>query len=81
MAMDLAATLRRLGYDVVALAARGEDAVELARKHQPDLVLMDIMLAGPMDGVQAAENHPQRARRAHRLSHRLLRRSHHRPRR
>lgn len=55
VAMDLAATLRRLGYDVVALATRGEDAVELVRKHKPDLVLMDIMLAGPMDGIQAAE--------------------------
>jgi PAS domain S-box-containing protein len=54
VAMDIAATLRRLGYEVLGTAARGEQAVELAGQLTPDLVLMDIMLAGPMDGVQAA---------------------------
>jgi CheY-like chemotaxis protein len=35
--------------------ATGEDAVELAEKYQPDLVFMDIRLAGRMDGIEAAE--------------------------
>ena len=56
VAMDLAATLKRLGYEVCATTALGEDAVELARTERPDLILMDIMLAGTMDGVQAAEH-------------------------
>lgn len=33
----------------------GEDAIELAERQQPDLVLMDIRLAGRMDGIEAAE--------------------------
>ena len=55
VAMDLAATLGRLGYDVLGTTPRGEEAVELVRSMAPDLVLMDIMLAGSLDGVQAAE--------------------------
>ena len=43
-----------LGSTYVALG-RGEEAVSLARELRPDLVLMDIRLAGPMDGVEAAE--------------------------
>jgi two-component system cell cycle sensor histidine kinase/response regulator CckA len=61
VAMDLAATLRRLGYEVLGTASRGEDAVDLAARTSPDLILMDIMLSGAMDGVQAAE----RIRAAH----------------
>ncbi len=55
VAADLANKLRRLGYAVADEVARGEDAVALARRQPPDLVLMDIRLAGAMDGVAAAE--------------------------
>jgi CheY-like chemotaxis protein len=55
VAADLAQKLRRLGYKIAGLATRGADAVGLARERHPDLVLMDIRLDGPMDGVQAAE--------------------------
>ncbi|MDQ7782124.1 MAG: sigma 54-interacting transcriptional regulator [Desulfomonilaceae bacterium] len=47
-------TLQSLGYAVVGLAATGEDAVRKAGETRPDLVLMDIMLAGDMDGIEAA---------------------------
>ena len=55
VAMDLAATLRRLGYDVPAIVDNGESAIEAASKHKPDLVLMDIRLKGAMDGIEAAK--------------------------
>ncbi len=55
VAADLAAKLRRLGYTVCGSAERGEDALDLARERCPDLVLMDIRLAGEMDGVETAE--------------------------
>ena len=42
-----------LGYDVVATAGTGPQAIRLASEHRPDLVLMDIRLQGPMDGVEA----------------------------
>jgi PAS domain S-box-containing protein len=55
LAMNLEQMLRRMEYDVLALAASGEDAVALAKEHQPDIVIMDIQLAGEMDGCDAAK--------------------------
>jgi putative two-component system response regulator len=55
VARDLARQLGDLGYDVVATAYSGEEAVEKVGEVHPDLVLMDIVLAGKMDGIQAAE--------------------------
>jgi CheY-like chemotaxis protein len=54
IALDLKYRLRRMGYEVVACADTGEDAVRYAHDMQPDLVLMDIQLKGPIDGIQAA---------------------------
>lgn len=54
-AMALEESLRRMGYDVVATLATGEQAVETARASHLDVVLMDIHLRGKMDGVAAAE--------------------------
>jgi len=44
-----------LGYEVAAVEATGEDAVRTALEKLPDLVLMDIMLQGEMDGITASE--------------------------
>jgi len=52
---DLAGKLGRLGYEIAGIAAEGEEAVELALRLRPHLVLMDIQLEGPMDGIEAAE--------------------------
>jgi len=45
--------IRALGYRVVATAETGRRAVEMARTHEPDLVLMDIAMPG-LDGISAA---------------------------
>jgi len=52
-ALDEAQILRDLGHEVVGIAISGETAVELADEDRPDLVLMDIKLAGEMDGLEA----------------------------
>lgn len=52
--MDIRNTLKKLGYKVPAVVASGEKAIEKAEKIKPDLILMDIMLNGSMDGVEAA---------------------------
>jgi len=52
---DIANKLRRLGYEVVGSTDTGEEAVKLAHKFQPSIVLMDIRLAGAMDGIAAAD--------------------------
>ncbi len=55
VAEDLRLTLIQLGYDVVGSVATGEEAVERAKELVPDIILMDIFLAGEMDGIAAAE--------------------------
>ncbi|CAK0762278.1 two-component system, response regulator PdtaR [Gammaproteobacteria bacterium] len=54
-AMDIGQTLKTLGYHVVATVSTGEKAVDNARDKKPDLILMDISLAGEMDGIEAAK--------------------------
>ncbi|MFZ0531025.1 MAG: response regulator [Propionicimonas sp.] len=51
--LDLVELLNEEGYSVVAEAGDGEEAVELARKHRPDLVVMDVKMP-KMDGITAA---------------------------
>jgi light-regulated signal transduction histidine kinase (bacteriophytochrome) len=55
VALDLAATLNNLGYTVASSVSSGEAAIEQAVTLRPNLVLMDIRLAGEIDGIQAAE--------------------------
>ncbi|WP_188536713.1 ANTAR domain-containing response regulator [Kocuria dechangensis] len=52
--LDIVEMLRDAGYDVVAEADNGQLAVELARQHRPDLVLMDVKMP-VLDGITAAE--------------------------
>ena len=54
VSMDAEAILTSAGYDVVATAASAGDAVAKAGRLLPDLVLMDIRLLGPRDGIDAA---------------------------
>jgi signal transduction histidine kinase len=55
VALDLQYQLRRLGYTVSDVASTGEEALRIAEETQPDVVLMDIRLGGPLDGVETAE--------------------------
>jgi putative two-component system response regulator len=54
-AHSLALQLADLGYDVVATAYSGEEALAKLQDVHPDLVLMDIVLAGEMDGIKATK--------------------------
>ncbi|MGB3534708.1 MAG: EAL domain-containing protein [Microcoleaceae cyanobacterium] len=54
VAENLAQNLRRLGYSISAVVNSGEDAIQAAKTTYPDLVLMDIMLRGDIDGIEAA---------------------------
>ncbi len=54
VATDLANKLGRLGFEVFGIAAMSEEAIEMVRRLRPQLVLMDIQLNGPLDGIQAA---------------------------
>lgn len=54
VALDICRSLERSGYRVIGPVASGEEAIRLAEDEHPDLILMDIMLQGDTDGVQAA---------------------------
>lgn len=54
VAMELRSRLTALGYEVVGTCDQGEQTAERVAEFRPDLVLMDIKLAGKMDGIEAA---------------------------
>lgn len=60
--MDIKRGLKAVGYEIVAMAGSGADAIRLAGEHHPDLVLMDIRLKGQMDGIEAGREIRQRFR-------------------
>jgi len=55
VAMDLKHRLENMNYTVLAVVSSGEEAVEKAALMLPDLILMDIVLMGEMDGIHAAQ--------------------------
>jgi len=47
--------LTRLDFEVLDMVSNGEDAIQKALQHKPDLILMDILLSGNLDGIETAE--------------------------
>jgi len=54
IASQIEECLRSNGYDVVGIASSGEDAIDMALNLKPDLMLMDIVMPGKLDGISAA---------------------------
>ncbi len=54
IAEDLKKRLEVLEYTVIAVASTGAQAIQMSGEHKPDLILMDIVLKGEMDGIEAA---------------------------
>ncbi len=54
VAMDMRQQLEDRGYDVCGIADSAADALQMTQQLAPDLVLMDVVIKGPMDGVQTA---------------------------
>ena len=55
VARDIQNCLKNMGYAVPDVTSTGEQAIQKAGTARPDLVLMDINLAGDMDGIVASE--------------------------
>jgi DNA-binding NarL/FixJ family response regulator len=54
IALQIETMLADAGYEILGVISTGEDAVLAAQTENPDVVLMDVRLAGRMDGVEAA---------------------------
>lgn len=54
IAMEIADRLKSMGYDVLRIVANGEMAIKTTKSENPDLILMDIMIQGDMDGIETA---------------------------
>ena len=54
IAQCLKMELESNGYEVCKFITEGEEAIETAKKEEPDIILMDIHLSGKMDGIEAA---------------------------
>lgn len=55
VAMDIQQTLNDLGYDAASVASSADEAMACAEARRPELVLMDIRINGPRDGIETAE--------------------------
>ncbi len=52
---DIQNSLKKIGYNVVGACNNAQEAIDLATELHPDVVLMDIMLKGPLTGIDAAD--------------------------
>lgn len=55
VALDIENRLKSLGFTVLPVISSGEEAVEKAYEYKPDLILMDILLNGKLNGIEAAK--------------------------
>lgn len=55
IAMDIKNILEMKGFNIVGIAYSGKESIKLVKQHTPDIVLMDIILEGEIDGITAAE--------------------------
>ncbi|MCS6959459.1 MAG: response regulator [Pseudanabaenaceae cyanobacterium SKYGB_i_bin29] len=55
VARDIALALEEANYEIVGILSYGNEVIEKVPQLKPDLVLLDIKIAGPIDGIQVAE--------------------------
>jgi two-component system, response regulator PdtaR len=55
VANDLKQLLEDLGYEVIGISGTSEDALKKIRETNPDLILMDVILTGKVDGIETAK--------------------------
>ena len=55
VAEHIAAVMKQAGYIITGTADSGEDALEIVKNDQPDVILMDIQLSGELDGIRTTE--------------------------
>jgi CheY-like chemotaxis protein len=71
--LEIEEMLTDLGYEVAGQAETGEEAVKMARELNPDLILMDVVMPGEMNGIDAAREIKGGIGNAHRFYIRIWR--------
>ncbi len=61
LSLMLSRMVQRIGHEVANTVTKGEDAIDLVRQNTLDLILMDIMLEGDIDGVDAMKQIRQKS--------------------
>jgi DNA-binding NtrC family response regulator len=56
IALDLKNMLVRKGYHITGICDRGEDVIKAMNDKKPDLILMDILLKGKLNGIETAKS-------------------------
>jgi PAS domain S-box-containing protein len=56
ISMNIQSILEMKGYRITGITSSGEEALHLAEEMRPDIILMDVVLEGEMDGITAAES-------------------------
>lgn len=54
IAADISVQLSQLGYEIIGISTHAEDALNIVATNRPDIILMDIILSGKMNGIEAA---------------------------
>ncbi len=55
VAKDISVCLKKIGYEVIGTLSKGEKVIPAIEENKPDLILMDIMLAGNMTGIEVSK--------------------------
>lgn len=55
IAADISMQLTKLGYEIIGISTGGEHALNMIENNRPDIILMDIVLTGKMNGIEAAQ--------------------------
>lgn len=55
IALDIKNRLKKMGYNITNVVSTGEEALWEAKNNEPDVILMDILLSGKLDGINTAE--------------------------
>lgn len=56
IAADISMQLSKLGYEIIGMNTRGEDALKMIELNRPDIILMDIVLTGKMNGIETSQH-------------------------
>lgn len=54
--MEIADRLKAMNYEIIKIVRNGEDALKAATSLKPDIILMDIMIDGSIDGIETTKN-------------------------